>query len=296
MTQPSTVTVPPSFSKMIGTLVVTNLALAGTIFVVVGWGNIQTVVCASAAGLSTVFLVVGALRQRPQVVITSEGFAFLPLFADRTYKWEDIDGPLAVIKIGTRKAVACKLTAEYKMRASKKPASRFSGFQGYDEVIMGDFRLSAEELAALLNEHKRRSLPSTVEEPFTPLPAEGEGAEVRGRSTANPSPRHGESSTGHLRPPSPPRCEGQQHATLNTHAQPAPPEEAQPQGNGSPILRVAAGVMAILFAVVPLLRAAKGAPDLTGLALMEALALMFGWYAVRGRKGLPRFLSKKLGA
>jgi hypothetical protein len=255
MTQPSTVTVPPSFSRMIGTLLVTNLALAGTIFVVVGWGMIQTVVCASAAGLSAVFLVVAAVRQRPRVVITSEGFVFLTLFAGRTHKWEDIDGPPAVIKIGIRKAVACKLTAEYKMRAGKKPASRFSGFQGYDEIIMGDFRLSAEELAALMNEHRRRSLP----------PADEEAAAVA--------------------PPQP-----------SAPAQPAPAEEAQAQGNGSPILRVAAGVMAILFAVIPLLRAAKGAPDLTGLALMGALALMFGWYAVRGRKGLPRFLTKKLVA
>ena len=294
MTQPSTVTVPPSFSKMIGTLAVTNLALAGTIFVVVGWGTIQTVVCASASGLSTVFLVVALVRQRPQIGITSEGFVFLPLFAGRTHKWADIDGPPAVIKIGTRKAVAYNLTAEYKTRVGKKPASRFSGHQGYDEVILGDFRLSAEELAALLNEHRRRSLPPTAEEPFTPLPAVGEGAGVRGKSTANPSPRHGESSTGHLRPPSPPRGEGQQHTALNTHAQPPPAEEVQAQGNGSPILRAAAGVMAILFAVISLLRAAKGKQDLTGLALMGALALMFGWYAVRGRKGLPRFLTKKL--
>ena len=288
MTQPSTVTIPPSFSRMIGSLAVTNLALAGTIFVVVGWGQIQTVVCASAVGLSAVFLVVAAVRKRPQVVITSEGFAFLPLFADRTYKWEDIDGPLAVIKIGTRKAVAYKLTAEYKMRVGKKAASRFSAFRGYDEVILGDFRLSAEDLAALLNEHKRRSLPPADEEPFALLPAVGEGPGVRGQSTPSPPPG--------LRPPSSPGGAGQQHATLDTYAHAAPPEEAQAQGNGSPVLRAAAGGMAILFAVVPLLRAAKGAPDLAGLALMEALALMFGWYAVRGRKGLPRFLSKKLGA
>ena len=254
MIQPSTVTVPPSLSKMIGTLVVTNLALAGTIFVVVGWGQIQTVVCALAIGLSTVFLVVAAVRQRPQVVITSEGFVFLPPFADRTYKWEDIDGPLAVIKIGMREAVACRLTAEYKMRVGKKPTSRFSGFQGYDEVILGDFRLSADELAALLNEHKRRSLPSTAEEAACVVPPQTSAA-----------------------------------------AQPAPAEEAQAQGNGSPILRVAAGVLAVLVAVMTPFGAAKGMLDLAGLVLMEALALMFGWYAVRGRKGLPRFLTKKLG-
>jgi hypothetical protein len=36
MTQPVTVTVLPSLSKMIGTLVLANLSLAGGIFVLVG--------------------------------------------------------------------------------------------------------------------------------------------------------------------------------------------------------------------------------------------------------------------
>jgi hypothetical protein len=45
--------------------------------------------------------------------------------------------------------------------------------------------------------------------PFTPLPAEGEGAGVRGRSPANPSPG--------LRPPSPSRGEGQRHVALNSY-------------------------------------------------------------------------------
>ena len=255
MTQPGTVTVPSSLSRMIGSLVLANLGLAGGIFLVVGWGLIQTVVCALAVGLSMVILVVAAVRQRPQVVISSEGFTFLPFFAGRTHQWEDIDGPLAVIRMGMHKAVAYKLTAEYKTRVGTKPPSRFSGHQGYDEVIVGHFRLSAKELAALLNEHKRRSLPPAAEEAAAAITPE-----------------------------------------MSARAQPAPAEEAQPQGNGSPVLRVAAGVLAILIAVVSLLATTKGSRGLADLALMGALALMFGWYAVRGRKGLPRFLTKKLGA
>ena len=251
MTQPSTVTVLPSLSRMIGSLVAANLSLAGGIFLLVGWGTIQTVVCASVVGLTTVSVVVMAVRQQPQVVITSEGFVFL----GRTQKWEDIDGPLTVIKMGTRRAVAYNLTAEYKMRVGKKPPSRFSGHQGYDEVILGHFRLSAEELAALLNEHRKRSLPSTAEE------------------------------AGAVAPPE-----------MSAPAQAAPAEETHPQGNGSPVLRVAAGVLAILLAVFLPLGTARGTRGLAGLAFMGALALMFGWYAVRGRKGLPRFLTKKLGA
>jgi len=251
MTQPSTVTVLPSLSKMIGTLVLANLSLAGGIFVLVGWGMIQTVVCASAFGLTAVCVVVAAVRQQPRVVITSDGF----VFGGRTQKWEDIDGPVAVIKMGTRSTVAYKLTVEYKTRVGKKPRSRFSGYQGYDELIVGDFRLSAEELAALLNEHRRRSLPSTAEDAPAVAPLQTSAA-----------------------------------------AQPAPAEEAQAQANGSPTLRVAAGVLAVLVAVITPFGAAKGMLDLAGLVLMGAFALMFGWYAVRGRKGLPRFLTKKLGA
>lgn len=253
MTQPSTVTVPPSFPKLLGRLVVANLCMAGGIFMVVGWGMIQTVVCALAVGLSAVHLVLAAVMRRPRVVITPEGFG---LIGDLSYKWEDVDGPFAVIKIGWSKTVAYKLTADCKARVGKKPTSRWSGYRaGYDEVVMGAFTLSAEELAALLNEHKRRSLPSTAEEAACVVPPQTSAA-----------------------------------------AQPAPAEEAQAQGNGSPILRVAAGVLAVLVAVMTPFGAAKGMLDLAGLVLMEAFALMFGWYAVRGRKGLPRFLTKKLGA
>ncbi|MCX5677362.1 MAG: hypothetical protein NTX87_20450 [Planctomycetota bacterium] len=232
-------------------MVLANLGMAGGIFLLVGWGTIQTVVCASAFGLTTVSVVVMAVTQQPRVVITSEGFAFL----GRTHKWEDIDGPLAVIQMGMHKAVAYKLTAEYKARVGTKPPSRFSGHQGYDEVIVGHFRLSTEELAAILNAQKRRSLPR----------AAGEAAPV-----------------------APPE--------MSARAQPAPAEEAQAQGNGSPVLRVAAGVLAILIAVFLPLGTARGTRGLANLAFMGALALMFGWYAVRGRKGLPRFLTKKLGA
>ena len=252
MTQPTTVTVPPDFPKQLATLVAANLALAGGIYVAVGWGMIQTGVCTLAVGLSTVCLVAGAVRQRPRVVITPEGFVVLPAFAGRTHPWEDIDGPFAVIQIGMSKAVAYKLTADYKARVGKKPPSRFSGHQGYDEVIIGNFRLSAEELASALNEHKRRRLPSGLEEP-------------RGVAPAQPS----------------------------AAAHPAPAQEAQAVGSGSPILRVAAGVLALLFAGFGAVGSNR---TLGGWVFMEAFALLFGWYAVRGRKGLPRFLTKKLSA
>jgi hypothetical protein len=77
---------------------------------------------------------------------------------------------------------------------------------------------------------------------------------------------------------------------------PALASETQAEGNGSPILRVGTGVLALLFAGILLLMAINGRLSLGNLVLMAVLGIMFGWYAVRGRRGLPRFLTKKLGA
>ena len=67
----------------------------------------------------------------------------------------------------------------------------------------------------------------------------------------------------------------------------------QVEANGSPILRVGAGVLALLFAGTLPLMIAQGGTRWDSAVLMLALALMFGWYAVRGRKGLPQFLTKR---
>jgi hypothetical protein len=58
-----------------------------------------------------------------------------------------------------------------------------------------------------------------------------------------------------------------------------------------PILRVFAGLLALFFAGVPIILLATGKP-IGDLILVPALGLMFGWFAVRGKKGLPRFLAK----
>jgi hypothetical protein len=88
----------------------------------------------------------------------------------------------------------------------------------------------------------------------------------------------------------------QDHPTADAGAQtgaavlPTPAPEAKAEGSGSPILRVAAGVLALLFAGVPAFMAIHGRIGLADLAAMGVFAFMFGWYAVRGRKGLPRCL------
>jgi hypothetical protein len=63
--------------------------------------------------------------------------------------------------------------------------------------------------------------------------------------------------------------------------------------NGHPVFRVAAGFLALLFAGVLALMLAQGRLSWDGGLLMAALVIMFGWYAARGNKGLPQFLTKK---
>jgi hypothetical protein len=75
-------------------------------------------------------------------------------------------------------------------------------------------------------------------------------------------------------------------------AEPAPAHETQAGDNGRPAFRVAAGVAALLFGGTAVLVAVQGKGAFSDLLLVVVLASLFGWYAVRGRKGLPRFLSR----
>jgi hypothetical protein len=74
--------------------------------------------------------------------------------------------------------------------------------------------------------------------------------------------------------------------------QPAPAQETQAEDNGRPVVRVAAGAVALLFGGTALLVAVQGRGAFGDLLLVVVLAFLFGWYAVRGRKGLPRFLNR----
>lgn len=158
MTQPGTVTVSPSLRRRLRTLVVSNLCMvAGIIGIaigLVGLGIWTVVACVVAVILTTALHTIAALRQRPRLAITSEGFVFEKLFGSEAHRWEDIDGRFAVIKIGWDEAVAYNLTPEYKQRTGKKATSLVSG---YDAAIFGSpLPCSAGELAELLNEHKQR--------------------------------------------------------------------------------------------------------------------------------------------
>ena len=92
----------------------------------------------------------------------------------------------------------------------------------------------------------------------------------------------------------PPADDAGAQTTAAVH--PAPPPEAKAERNGSPIFRTAAGAMALGIAGVSALVASQGRLAFLNLVLMTALGFVCAWYAVRGRKGLPRFLTKRQDA
>ena len=158
MTQPNTITVAPSFLRMLRVLLVSNLLIIAGVFGIaiglVGVGSWTIAACVLGVAATTVLQIVAALRKRPRAVITPEGFVFEKLFGRETHRWDEIDGRFAVIKVGWSQAVAYKFTSEYKARTGKKATSLLSG---YDAAILGAaLPCSARELAELLNEHKQR--------------------------------------------------------------------------------------------------------------------------------------------
>jgi hypothetical protein len=143
-------------------LLVSNLlmvaGIVGIAIGLVGVGNWTLVACLIGVALTTMLCILAALRQRPRVVITREGFVFEKLIGREAHHWEEIDGRFVVIKIGWNEAVAYNLTPECKARTGKKPTSLFSGYDA--AVVGGALPCSAGELAELLNEHKQRNQPS----------------------------------------------------------------------------------------------------------------------------------------
>jgi len=159
MKQPGTVTVAPSFLRLLRTLLVSNLFMVGGIIGIsvglIGVGNWTVVACVVVVVLSTILYILAALSQRPRVVISPDGIVFEKLFGREAYQWEEIDGRFVVIKIGWTEAVAFSLTPEYKARTGKKPSSLFSGYDA--AVVASPLPCSAGELAELLNEHKQHN-------------------------------------------------------------------------------------------------------------------------------------------
>ncbi len=161
MEQSSTVIVPSSPLRLLMTLVLSDVMMVagilGVSVALTGLGAVTAAVCAVVVGLSVLLYVIAAVRGRPRVVLTPEGFTLEKVIGREAHRWEDIAGPFGVLKVGWSKGVGYHLTPEYKARVGKKPTSVFGG---YDGAVVGALSCSPEELADLLNEHLRRHRPS----------------------------------------------------------------------------------------------------------------------------------------
>src|SRR5689334_18818911 len=96
MTHSSSVIIPPSLLRLLRSLVVGNmLMIAGIILISVsllGVGSGTVVACAAVVALSALLYVIAALRGRPRLTITPEGFVIEKLFGRDAHRWEEIDG------------------------------------------------------------------------------------------------------------------------------------------------------------------------------------------------------------
>lgn len=155
MTQLEPIIISASFVRLLGTLIVSSLLMIGGIICIsigmFGFGNWAIFACVGVVCFNTLLYVVAAIRGRPRVVITTDGFVFEKPIGREAHQWSEIEGQFAVIKIAMHQVVAYKLTPECRASLAKKPNSRFSG---YDGVLGGALPCSAAQLAALLNEHK----------------------------------------------------------------------------------------------------------------------------------------------
>jgi hypothetical protein len=131
------------------------VGILGIAIGLIGVGEWTIIACAIAVALATTLNIVAALRHRPRLLITSEGFVFEKLFGREACRWEDLDGPFAVIRVGWNDALAYRLTPECRARTGKKASSLLSG---YDSAVIGSaLPCSAAELADLLNKHKQQN-------------------------------------------------------------------------------------------------------------------------------------------
>ncbi len=153
-TQSEPVVVPPSIPRLLGTFVVSGGGMVGGLLVILGPGPLWGTAASVCVGLIIVACVVGVIRQRPRVEITSEGFTVYKLFGQESRSWGDVAGEFAVIQIGSTNAVGYNLVEGRTARAGARSAPRLSG---YDAGISGAFAMPAEGLANVLNAHARQA-------------------------------------------------------------------------------------------------------------------------------------------
>jgi hypothetical protein len=178
MTPPTCVTIGPSPLKLLGTAVITSIAItagASILVVFVGFltgpwllSHAGIIIACTAALLACywgIAMPVAITCGRPRVEIGPDGFDTHGILGHRWRRWSDIEGGFAVVRVGLQPTVAYRLTGPLKESARIQPIASLAG-QGHDEAILfcGELAMGAGELAEVLNQWKQ-GVPSATSAP-----------------------------------------------------------------------------------------------------------------------------------
>jgi hypothetical protein len=135
--------VPLESSLEIGVIVVLAIVAIGGPFVL----------CAMAVSL---------IRDVPRLEVGPDGFVVRYLMPSHSRRWSDIEGEFTVRELARfGKVVVYCLTEAFK-KSQQYPAQKMAEeMPGIDDFILNNFEMSPDELAELLNDHKRRALGSS---------------------------------------------------------------------------------------------------------------------------------------
>jgi hypothetical protein len=150
------VTIPASWQSLARTALIVDVLLAAGLFEMLGPG-LPLVLACSVAVVVSALLVLPAVRGTHRLELGPEGFTSYNAFGRIAQKraWEDVEGHFQIVKMGWNDAIAYQLSA-----ACKTPGKKSRLPQGFDEAIPSLYRMTAVQLALLLNERKRDRSPS----------------------------------------------------------------------------------------------------------------------------------------
>lgn len=106
-------------------------------------------------GLGFLVLLINFIPGASYLKLNKEGFEVCSMFRKHQYKWSEIQS-FGVGVISNNKMVMFDFTEEYGKQTNARKVSSF--LAGAEGALHDTFGLKAEELAALMNEYKRKSL------------------------------------------------------------------------------------------------------------------------------------------
>jgi len=146
----------PSRLKTLGILAVCIIFVAGGLFMareqpLIGY------LCAGFFALGIPVMLINLLPGQAYLELAEDRFTFAGMFRKHTVYWKDVAG-FGVASVRGNKMVGWNFVQEY--AAQKTGRALSSALAGVQAALPDTYRMKAEELSALMNELKRRSMRS----------------------------------------------------------------------------------------------------------------------------------------